>query len=78
MEEVELEDIDFMDKFNDIKEQIQAARRNYNGHIGKYNKAIAVFPLNIIASVFRFTKKQMVEAPLEMRQNPDLKSTYQR
>src|SRR5699024_2057834 len=25
---------------NEIEEQIQAARRNYNSHVGKYNKAI--------------------------------------
>lgn len=63
---------------NEIEEQIQAARRNYNSNVGKYNKAIAVFPQNIIAGVFRFTKKKMFEAPPEMRQNPDLKSMYQR
>jgi len=63
---------------NEIEEQIQAARRNYNSHVGKYNKAIAVFPQNIIATIFRFTKRTMFEAPPKMRKNPDLRSMYQR
>ncbi len=63
---------------NEIEEQIQAARRNFNSHTAKYNKAIAVFPQSIIAGVFRFTKKPMFEAPPEKRENVDVKALFNR
>ena len=39
-----------------IESQLQAARRLYNNDVTKYNTAISIFPLNIIAKIFRFKK----------------------
>ncbi|UTR13231.1 LemA family protein [Salipaludibacillus sp. LMS25] len=63
---------------NEIEEQIQAARRNYNGHVGKFNKSIAVFPGNVIAGFFRFTPREMFETPQEKRENVDVKALFNR
>lgn len=63
---------------NHIEEMIQAGRRNFNGHTGKYNKLIATFPNNIVAGVFGFTAKPMFEAPPEKRENVDVKALFSR
>lgn len=63
---------------NEIEEQIQAARRNFNSHTAKYNKSIAVFPQSMIAGVFRFSKKAMFETPPEKRENTDVKALFNR
>lgn len=63
---------------NDIEEQIQAARRNFNSHTAKYNKSITTFPQNIIAGVFRFSEKPMFETPPEKRENTDIKALFNR
>ena len=41
----------------DTEDKIQAARRFYNGTVRDYNTKIQVFPTNIFASMFGFTKK---------------------
>jgi len=63
---------------NEIEEQIQAARRNFNGHTAKYNKSIATFPQNLIAGVFNFSKMTMFETPAEKRNNVDMKQLFNR
>jgi len=63
---------------NDIEEQIQAARRNFNSHTGKYNQLIATFPRNLIAGIFGFTNKPMFETPPEKRENVDVKALFNR
>ncbi|WP_164217041.1 LemA family protein [Virgibacillus sp. YIM 98842] len=63
---------------NDIEEQIQAARRNFNSHTGKYNQLIATFPRNLIAGIFGFTSKPMFETPPEKRENVDVKALFNR
>ncbi|HIS29400.1 MAG TPA: LemA family protein [Candidatus Avamphibacillus intestinigallinarum] len=63
---------------NEIEEQIQAARRNFNSHTTKYNTAISVFPQNMLAGMFGFTKKPLFEAPPEKRENVDVKSLFNR
>lgn len=63
---------------NDVEEQIQAARRNFNSHTAKYNKSITTFPQNLIAGVFRFDAKPMFETPPEKRDNVDVKALFNR
>ncbi|CZE46177.1 LemA family protein [Campylobacter geochelonis] len=41
---------------NEVEEQISAARRAYNSSVMIYNNAIEMFPSNIIANLFNFTK----------------------
>lgn len=41
----------------DTEDKIQAARRFYNGNVRDYNTKIQVFPTNLFASIFGFTKR---------------------
>jgi LemA protein len=43
-------------ELSDTENKIQAARRFYNGNVRDLNMAIGMFPGNIIASMFKFTK----------------------
>jgi LemA protein len=45
----------------DIEEQIQLARRYYNGAARNFNIAIESFPSNIVANMFKFTKVDYFE-----------------
>lgn len=49
----------------DIEEQIQNARRYYNGVTRKYNTAIQAFPSNIIAQRFNFTPAEFLKLDAE-------------
>ena len=42
----------------DTEDKIQAARRFYNGNVRDYNIKLQVFPTNIFASMFGFTKRE--------------------
>ena len=41
----------------DTEDKIQAARRFYNGTVRDYDTKLQVFPTNIYASIFNFTKR---------------------
>ena len=43
------------------EDRIQAARRFYNGNVRDLNTRIEVFPSNLIASMFHFTKEEYFE-----------------
>jgi len=43
------------------EDRIQAARRFYNGNVRDMNTRIEVFPSNLIASLFSFTKEEYFE-----------------
>jgi LemA protein len=42
----------------DTEDKIQAARRFYNGNVRDYNTKLQVFPTNLFASMFGFTKRE--------------------
>jgi len=43
------------------EDQVAAARRIYNGNVQAYNTKIQVFPANVIAGSFGFTKREFFE-----------------
>lgn len=43
-------------ELSDTENKIQASRRFYNGNVRDLNTAIQVFPGNVIAGIFKFTK----------------------
>ncbi len=45
----------------DTEDKIQAARRFYNGGVRDLNTKIDMFPSNIFASMFKFTKREFYE-----------------
>lgn len=48
----------------DVEEQLQLARRYYNGAARDYNIMVESFPNNILASLFNFTKAEFFEIEL--------------
>ena len=45
----------------DTEDKIKAARRFYNTNVLALNNKIEMFPSNIIASMFQFTKQEFFE-----------------
>ncbi|MEI6400338.1 MAG: LemA family protein [bacterium] len=48
-------------ELSDTENKIQAARRFYNGNVRDYNTSLQVFPGNIFAKMFSFTKKEFFD-----------------
>lgn len=44
-----------------MENQIQAARRIYNNEVEKYNNCIDIFPNNILANIFKFSKQEFFQ-----------------
>ena len=61
-------------ELSDLEEQIQMARRYYNGTVRNLNIQVESFPSNIVAGVFNFTKGEFfeIEDPAE-RAMPEVK-----
>lgn len=52
-----------------IEEEIELARRYYNGTTRNYNSLIQTFPNNILASILGYTRRAFFEVDLLTRQN---------
>ena len=50
-------------ELSDTENKIQAARRFYNGNVRDLNTGIQSFPGNVIAGIFRFSKKEFFDLP---------------
>lgn len=63
--------LELQKQLNDIETQVQLARRYYNGVVREYNTKIAVFPTNIVASVFSYGREPYFELERSSeRENP--------
>ena len=56
--------LDLQKQLAEIEEQIQYARRYYNGTVRNYNILVESIPSNIIAKICRFKQKQFFEITL--------------
>jgi LemA protein len=61
---------------NELEEQISAARRAFNAAVTDYNNTVDMFPTNIIASLFNFQRKTLLEFFQEERRNPDVGNSF--
>ena len=52
-----------------IENNLQAARRLYNGDVTIYNTALNTFPSNIIASIFNFQEEKLFEIEEYKKEN---------
>ncbi len=52
-----------------IEEKISYARQFYNDAVLTYNNKIQMFPSNLVAAMFGFTKKEFFQAGAEEREN---------
>lgn len=53
--------IQLQNELSDTENKIMASRRFYNGNVRDLNTAIQMFPGNVIASIFNFTKMDFFE-----------------
>jgi LemA protein len=61
-------------ELTNIENQIQLARRYYNGVVRDYNIAIRVFPGSVVAGIFHFDPKTFFElSSVTERENPQVK-----
>jgi len=61
-------------ELTDTEDKIQASRRFYNGNVRDLNIKIEVFPSNMIANMFNFTKMELFEIEnQEEKQVPQVK-----
>ena len=55
---------------NEVEAQIAAARRAFNAAATTFNTAIEVFPANLLAGLFGFSRRSLFEAAAEERAVP--------
>lgn len=48
--------------WNDLEDQIAAARQSYNTSVTSYNNAVEMFPTNLMATMINYTTKPLFEA----------------
>jgi len=53
--------IELQRELSDTENKIMASRRFYNGNVRDFNTGVAMFPANIIASMFKFTAMEFFE-----------------
>ncbi len=59
-------------ELTDAEDKIQASRRFYNANARDYNIKTQVFPTNLIAGMFGFTKRDFFDAPDVELQKPEV------
>lgn len=65
--------IDLQNQLKDIEDKIGYARQFYNDSVLIYNNKIEMFPSNLIAGMFNFTKESFFEADDNERENVKVK-----
>lgn len=53
--------LDLQNQLKSIENEIANARKYYNGSVRNYNTKTEVFPSNIVAGLFKFTRKPLYE-----------------
>lgn len=54
------------------EQQIATARQLYNSTVTQYNTAVQSVPTNIVAGIHGFSRRDLLEAPQEARQVPEV------
>ena len=65
--------INLQNELSEIEQKIVYARQFYNDSVLKLNNKIEMFPSNIVAGMFNFSKKEFFEASKEERENVKVK-----
>jgi LemA protein len=61
--------LDLQETLKMVEDDINLARRYYNGAVQAYNTAIQMFPANILANIFGFKDADFFEAEVGEREN---------
>ena len=59
-------------ELSEVEEKISITRRVYNDTVETYNTKIQVFPPVIVASLFRFGRREFFDAPVEAEAAPQV------
>lgn len=65
--------LDLQRNLTDAEDKIQASRRFYNGNVRDFNTKLQVFPTNLVAGMFGFTKRDFYDAPDVVNEAPSVK-----
>lgn len=61
---------------NETEEQLAASRRTFNAAVTDYNTAIQMAPGNLVAGLFAFRPRTLLEADERERRNPDVAALF--
>lgn len=68
--------LDLQSQLSEIEDQLQYARRYYNGTVRDYNIRVESFPSNFVANIFNFKKEEFFEITLATeRETPKVSFT---
>ncbi|MEO6168339.1 MAG: LemA family protein [Chitinophagales bacterium] len=62
--------------WNEIEEQISAARRAYNATVNNYNNVVEQFPTNMMSRMMNYILKPYLEIPEDERKNVSAEAYY--
>lgn len=62
---------------NEIEEQLAASRRAFNATVNDYNTSIEMFPGNLLARMFSFTRRPLLETDAAERKNIDAGAAFE-
>lgn len=65
--------IDLQNQLKEVEDKISYARQFYNDTVLMYNNKVEMFPSNLVASIFKFTKETFFEADEAERENVQVK-----
>lgn len=66
--------LDLQKQLSEIEDQIQLARRYYNGTVRNYNTRVESIPSNFVANIFGFKEEEFFEVELATeKENPKIK-----
>lgn len=68
--------INLQASWNEIEEQLLAARRFYNTSVTDYNNSIQTFPASILTNIFSFRPMKVMEFDDVVKQNPIAKELF--
>ena len=62
--------------WNEVEEQLAAARRTYNATVTQYNNTVEMFPTNMMANMMKYERKAVLTIPEAERQNVSAKELF--
>ena len=68
--------IQLQGSWNEVEEQISAARRAYNAAVTDYNNSVETIPTNIVAGILGFKRMPVLETPEHERENISAKKLF--
>lgn len=62
--------------WNEVEEQLAAARRTYNSTVTQYNNTVEMFPTNVMARMMNYERKAVLTIPEAERENVSARELF--